>query len=220
MTSLLQWGAAGSKTFETGLDRGVLFVREEDGTYPVGVVWNGLVSVNENPSGGEITKKYADNQVYLQQISREEFVATIEAFMYPAEFAQCDGSLEAAPGVFMGQQDRSSFGLAYRTLVGNDVVGESYGYQLHLVYGAMAKPSQRGHSTVNESPEAIQFSWEIQTTPVVNVTGKPTAHIVIDSNSVDSAKLEVLETLLYGDASVPETPPMLPSPDVVISTLS
>lgn len=198
----LDWDKVGERQYETGVDRGVLYVQDETGAYPKGVAWNGLSAVTESPSGAESTAIYADNIKYLDLQSAEEFGATIEAYMYPDEFGQCDGSAEVAPGVFVGQQTRKAFGLAYRTIVGNDVTGNDYGYKLHLIYGAKAAPSEKGYQTVNDSPEAITLSWEITTTPVAVEGFKPTALLTIDSTKVPADKLKALEDILYGTNGV------------------
>jgi hypothetical protein len=221
------WDNPGERVFETGVDHGVLYIPNNAGLYTTGVAWNGLTTVTESPSGAESNKQYADNIVYLNLISAEEFGATVEAFYYPDEFGQFDGSAEPAPGVTLGQQRRGSFGLSYRTLVGNDLVGTDYGYKLHLVYNAQAAPSEKARATVNDAPEATAFSWELTTTPaavgVVNgVSYKPTAHITVDSTKVDADALSDLEDLLYGTAGTgsPEvggTSPTLPSPAEVIA---
>ncbi len=212
--SKLVWDQTGERFYETGVNQGVLYIRGEDGTYSDGVAWNGLISVTESPSGAEPTPIYADNIKYLNLLSAEEFGATIEAYTYPDEFAQCDGSAEIATGVMIGQQNRKVFGLSYKTALGNDVDGTDYGYKLHLIYGALAAPSEKGYSTINDSPEAITFSWEITTTPV-SVTGfKPTASVVIDSTKVDAADLEALEEILYGTI---DNDPYLPFPDEISS---
>ena len=212
--ALLEWDKTGERLFETGVDRGVLYLPDGTGAYNTGVAWNGLVSVSESPSGAESNKQYADNRVYLNLISAEEFSGTIEAFTYPDEFMQCDGTATPSEGVYVGQQPRKSFGFSFRTKVGNDTDGNSHGYKIHLVYGAIASPSQKDYQTVNDSPEPITFSWEFNTTPV-NVTGhEPTALITIDSTKVEEAALESLEALLYGAAS---TEPSLPLPDDVFA---
>ena len=188
----------------------------EGGTYPKGVAWNGLTAVTESPSGAEATALYADDTKYLNLISAEEFGATIEAYTYPDEFAECDGSATLAAGVTIGQQPRKTFGMSYRTVYGNDVDNESYGYKLHLIYGAVAAPSEKAYATINDSPEAITFSWEVKTTPV-NVTGhKPTASLTIDSTKVDQAKLTKIEEILYGKDEVEAR---LPLPDEIIQIL-
>lgn len=192
----------GKKVYEAGVDRGVLYVMGAAGTYEAGVAWNGLTQVTESPSGAEATPLYAGNSKYLNLYSTEEFGATIEAYTYPDEFEACDGSAEIAKGVTIGQQDRSSFGLCYRTKIGNDTLSDQYGYKLHIIYGAKAAPSEKAYQTINDSPEAITFSWELTTTPV-NVSGlKPTASLVINSTKVDKAKLTQLEDILYGKESV------------------
>lgn len=213
----LVWDKTGERFYETGVDQGVLYLLGEGGTYDKGVPWNGLVSVSESPSGAESNPQYADNIKYLNLISAEEFSATVEAFTYPAEFGECDGSAEPTPGVSIGQQNRKMFGMCYRTKIGNDTDGQDHGYKLHLIYGAQAAPSEKSYQTVNDSPEPITFSWEITTTPV-NVTGyKPTASLVIDSTKVDKMKLAELEKKLYGDDSSGTA--SLPLPDEVIALL-
>lgn len=206
MSKKLVWDQDGQKLYETGVDRGVLFVYD-DGAYGNGVAWNGLINVNESPSGAEPSPLYADNRKYLELISNEEFGFTIEAYMSPEEFDVCDGSVEIAPGVYAGQQNRKGFGFSYRTLIGNDAEGTEYGYKIHLVYGAKAKPSGRDNATVNDSPEAMTLSWECSTTPVDLPNGKPTAHLVIDSTKTAKDKIEALEAMLYGnettDAKLP-----------------
>lgn len=212
----LVWDATGERKYETGVRNGVLYVMGEGGTYPKGVAWNGLTAVTESPSGAEATALYADDTKYLNLISAEEFGATIEAFTYPDEFAECDGSATLAAGVTIGQQPRKTFGMSYRTVYGNDVNNESYGYKLHLIYGAVAAPSEKAYATINDSPEAITFSWEVKTTPV-NVTGhKPTASLTIDSTKVDKAKLTKIEEILYGKDEVEAR---LPLPDEIIQIL-
>lgn len=210
--SALTWDETGKRLYETGVRKGVLYVQDNNGTYPKGVAWNGLTAVTESPSGAESNPLYADDIKYLDLRSAEEFGATIEAYTYPDEFAECDGTAELAEGVMIGQQARKSFGLSYRTVLGNDIVNDAYGYKLHLIYGATASPSEKGYQTVNDSPEAISFSWELTTTPV-NVTGmKPTAIITIDSTKADPSKLAALEAILYGSG---ETAARLPLPDEV-----
>lgn len=222
--SKIVWDATGKRYYETGVDHGVLYPQDSSGTYPKGVAWNGLTAVTESPSGAEATPLYADNIKYLNLISAEEFGANVEAYTYPDEFAQCDGSAEVAPGVMIGQQNRKSFGLCYRTTMGNDVDGNSYGYKLHIIYGASASPSEKSYATINDSPEAITFSWELKTIPV-NVTGfKPTASITIDSNKVDSVKLARLEEILYGKdptelGGSDGVEPRLPLPDEIVSII-
>ena len=194
----ITWDKTGERTYETGVDHGVLYLTNQAGEYSNGVAWNGLTAVTESPSGAEPTPLYADNMKYLNLISAEEFGATIEAFTYPEEFALCDGTAEPAPGVLVGQQDRKTFGMAYRTLLGNDLAGNGYGYKLHLIYGALAAPSEKAYATVNDSPEAITFSWEISTTAVEVPGFKPSAQLTIDSTKVDPIQLALLEGILYG----------------------
>ena len=213
----LVWDKSGERLYETGVKQGVLYVQDTAGTYPEGVAWNGLTAVTESPSGAEATALYADDIKYLNLVSAEELGGTIEAYMYPDEFAECDGSVALTPGMYIGQQDRKTFGLCYRTTLGNDTDSNNHGYKLHLIYGALAAPSEKAYATINDSPEAITFSWEFKTTPV-NVTGhKPTASIVIDSTKVDAEKLAALEKILYGDDT--GDGPRLPLPDEVLSTL-
>lgn len=208
----LVWDKTGERLYETGVSHGVLYVQDSTGAYPAGVAWNGLTAVTESPSGAEATPLYADDIKYLELRSAEEFGATIEAYTYPKEFEACDGSAELAEGVTIGQQDRKAFGLCYRTIVGNDVKKNDLGYKLHLIYGATASPSEKGYQTVNDSPEAITFSWEVTTTPI-NVDGfKPTSSLTIDSTKVDKSKLDALEAKLYGTESAEAT---LPTPDEV-----
>ena len=213
----LTWDNTGEREFETGVDHGVLYIPDVTGAYNSGVAWNGLTTVTESPSGAESNKQYADNIPYLNLKSAEEFGATVEAFTYPDEFGQFDGSAQPEPGVYVGQQSRKSFGLSYRTLKGNDLEGTDFGYKLHLVYGCDAAPSEKAYATVNESPEAITFSWELTTTPVAVTGMKPTAHITIDSTKVEAADLTALETILYGTDGAPGTEPRLPLPDEVIA---
>jgi hypothetical protein len=210
----VQWDKIGERRYETGVDRGVLYLQNAQGVYNTGFAWNGLTAVNESPSGAEANAQYADNIKYLNLLSAEEFGGTIEAFTYPIQFEQCDGSAAPVPGVSMGQQNRKQFGFSYRTLVGNDLQGTDYGYKLHLVYGALAAPSEKARNTVNDSPEAVNFSWEFSTTPtevgqVSGVNYKPTSHITIDSTVVPANKLTELEDLLYGTQG---TDPKLPTP--------
>lgn len=194
----LVFDESGKRFYETGVSKGVLYVQDASGAYPQGVAWNGLTAVNEAPSGAEATPLYADDIKYLELRSAEEFGATIEAYTYPDEFEQCDGSAELAEGVVIGQQARKAFGLCYRTIVGNDVQGNDFGYKLHLIYGATAAPSEKAYATVNDSPEAVTFSWEVSCTPVDVEGFKPTATVVIDSRKVDAEKLAALEAKLYG----------------------
>ena len=223
--SKIVWDKTGERFYETGVDHGVLYPIGSDGTYPKGVAWNGLTAVTESPSGAEATVQYADNIKYLNLVSAEEFGATVEAFTYPDEFGECDGSAELIEGVLIGQQSRKVFGLAYRTVVGNDVKGVDHGYKLHLIYGALAAPSEKNFATINDSPEAIAFSWEVTTTPV-NVTGhKATASLTIDSTKVTPAKMAAIEEILYGkdattDPVAAAVDPRLPLPDEVVSILT
>lgn len=215
----LVWDKTGDRLYETGVKNGVLYIPTA-GVYSKGVAWNGLTAVTESPSGAEATALYADDTKYLSLMSAEEFGATIEAYTYPDEFAACDGSAELADGVMIGQQKRSTFGLCYKTTIGNDTEGNDHGYKLHIIYGAQAKPSERAYATINDSPEAITFSWEITTTPV-NVTGaKPTASLVIDSTKADPSKLAALEDILYGKDGEPANEPRLPLPDEIKSLMT
>ena len=215
--SKLTWDNTGERLFETGVKNGVLYPIQADGKYTKGVAWNGLITVTESPSGAEATALYADDIKYVNLLSNEEFGATIEAYTYPDEFAECDGSGTLAEGVTVGQQKRKVFGLCYKTTIGNDVDGNDHGYKLHLVYGCLAAPSEKAYSTINDNPDAITFSWEVTTTPV-NVTGfKPTSQITIDSTKVDQAKLTKIEDLLYGTA---EKEPSLPLPDELAAVLT
>ncbi len=210
----LVWDEVGRRFYETGVDRGVLYIPNAQGDYVDGVAWNGLTSISETPSGAEPNAQYADNIKYLNLFSAEDFGATLEAFTYPDEFAQFDGLGIPADGVTVGQQFRRSFGLSYRSKLGNDVEGGDYGYKLHLIYGCVASPSEKAYNTINDSPEAIVFSWSISTTPVAVPGMKPTSIITIDSTKVDPATLAVLERRLYGDAAVD---PSLPLPATVIT---
>ena len=210
----LVWDKTGDRLYETGVKNGVLYIPTA-GVYSKGVAWNGLTAVTESPSGAEATALYANDTKYLSLMSTEEFGATIEAYTYPDEFAACDGSAELADGVMIGQQKRSTFGLCYKTTIGNDTEGNDHGYKLHIIYGAQAAPSEKAYATINDSPEAITFSWEITTTPV-NVTGaKPTASLVIDSTKADPSKLAALEDILYGKDGDSATEPRLPLPDEI-----
>lgn len=215
----LVWDQTGERTYETGVKNGVLYVANASGVYGTGVAWNGLVSVSENPTGAEATAIYADDMKYLNIISAEEFEATIEAYTYPPEFEKCDGSAEiggAGSGVLVGQQARSSFGFVYRTVLGNDAVNNDYGYKIHIIYGAVASPSEKAYSTINDSPEAITFSWDIKTTPIPVTGFKPTASIVIDSTRVTADHLTAIEDSLFGASS---TQPTLLLPDAIIAIL-
>ena len=218
----LSWDGVGERIYETGVDHGVLYVMDEDG-YGRGVPWNGLTAVTESPSGAESNKQYADNVVYLNLVSAEEFGGTIEAFTCPPEFSACDGLAEPSNGLTVGQQTRSTFGLSYRTKVGNDLAGQDAGYKLHLVYGLLASPSEKAYQTVNDSPEAMTLSWEVTSTPIpVNDALKPTSIITVDSTKVDAADLAVLEKRLYGapagaGGTPPETFASLPLPAAVLA---
>lgn len=196
----LNWDVQGERYYETGVSKGVLYPFKE-GKYSKGVAWNGLTAVTESPSGAEPTPLYADNIKYLNLLSNEEFAATVEAYTYPDEFAECDGSAELAAGVSVGQQKRIPFGMSYVTKIGNDTDGQDHGYKIHLIYGALAKPSQKNYATINDNPEAITFSWELSTTPVAVPNLKPTACITIDSTKVGSDKLKKIEDKLYGTES-------------------
>ena len=207
----LIWDATGERRYETGVRQGVLYVAE-GGIYPKGVAWNGLTAVTESPSGAEATPLYADDIKYLNLISAEEFGATVEAYTYPDEFAQCNGEAALVAGITIGQQPRKTFGMSYRTVVGNDVDNENFGYKIHLIYGAVAAPSEKAYATINDSPEAITFSWELTTTPVSVDGFKPTASLTIDSTKVDADKLAALEAILYGDD---DTEARLPLPDEI-----
>lgn len=213
----LTWDALGEHRYETGVDHGVLYIPDGAGAYNDGVAWNGLTTVTEKPSGAEPNKKYADNIPYLTLRSAEMFAATIEAFTYPDEFAQFDGLAEPTPGVAVGQQNRRTFGISYRTRLGNDIEADDLGYKLHLVYGLTASPSEKAYSTVNETPDALAFSWDVDSTPVAVTDLKPTSILTIDSTTVDAAALADLEQILYGDVAVD---PRLPSPDEVIALFS
>ena len=220
----LVWDKSSERLYETGVKNGVLYVQGTGGTYPKGVAWNGLTAVTESPSGAEPTPLYADDIKYLNLLSTEEFGATIEAYTYPDEFAECDGSKSLADGVYIGQQARKTFGMCYKTTLGNDTEGNDHGYKLHIIYGALAAPSEKAYETINDSPEAITFSWEISTTPV-NVKGsKPTATIVIDSTKANPEKLAALEVILFGaDAPNGEgtgTDPRLPLPDEIATLMT
>lgn len=222
IVTLLEWDGSGDHLYETGVDHGVLYIPNSSGAYTNGVAWNGLTAVSETPSGAEATALYADNIKYLNLFSAEEFGATIEAYTYPDAFMQCDGSasLSGIAGVNIGQQGRKAFGFSYRTQIGNEIDGSDHGYKIHCVYGAMAQPSERSYSTINDSPEAITFSWEVKTTPVNVTGGKPTALVTIDSTKVDPTKLAAFEQILYGTpadetTSTAEIPARLPLPDEI-----
>ena len=214
--SKLVWDNTGERLYETGVSKGVLYIPTE-GVYNKGVAWNGLTAVTESPSGAEATPLYADDIKYLNLMSNEELGCTIEAYTYPDEFAECDGSASLTEGVYIGQQARKTFGFCYRTVIGNDTESNAHGYKLHIIYGCLAAPSEKNYATINDSPEAITFSWEVSTTPV-NVSGhKPTACITIDSTKADPTKLATLEAKLYGTDGNggSATEPMLPLPDEI-----
>lgn len=215
--AVLEWDKVGERRFETGVDHGVLYLPDASGDYVDGVVWNGLVSVNETPSGAEASPQYADNIKYLNLVSAEEFGGTIEAFTYPVEFEQCDGTAQPHPGVSVAQQSRRTFGLSYRNLIGNDVAGTDFGEKIHLVYGALAAPSEKARATVNDSPEAVTLSWEFTTTPVAVPGLKPTAHITVDSTVVTKASMDALKAILYG---TPGTNARMPLPAEVFAIFS
>ena len=216
MTQLV-WDQVGERFYETGVDHGVLYIPNGDGVYDNGVAWNGLTAVTESPSGAEASPQYADNIKYLNLVSAETFGATIEAFTYPKEFEACDGYAEIAPGAVVGQQNRATFGFSYRTKVGNDLNGD-LGYKIHLIYGALAAPSERAYATVNESPEAMTMSWEITTTPVAVTGHRPTASITLDSRTIAQAKMTAIEDVLYGGSGA--TAPKLPLPAEIITLLA
>lgn len=214
--SKLVWDQDASRLYETGVSKGVLYRRDDDGTYKNGVAWNGLTGVTESPSGAEPTDLYADNMKYLSLRSAEEFGATITAYTYPDEFAECDGSAVYAKGAVIGQQPRKTFGFCYQTILGNDVKLNDYGYKIHIIYGCSASPSEKAYSTVNDSPEAIEFSWEVNTTPVTVEGFNATATVIVDSTTADKEKLEALEKILYGSE---EAEPRLPLPDEILTIL-
>ncbi len=213
----LTWDTVGDRLYETGVERGVLYLPDNTGDYNEGVAWNGLTTVTESPAGADASPQFADNIKYLNLLAAETFGGTIEAFTFPDEFGQCDGSVEPKLGVYLGQQGRRVFGLSYRTQLGNDLLGTDYGYKIHLIYGALAAPSEKAYGTINDSPEAITFSWEISTTPVPVTDHKPTSLIVIDSTKVDPDDLAAFEAILYGDVI---NDPSLPLPDDVIAAFT
>lgn len=213
----LVWDKTGERLYETGVKQCALFPVQTGGTYTKGVVWNGVTAITESPSGAEATALYADDIKYLNLLSTEELGATIEAYMYPDEFAECDGSASIADGVSIGQQKRKPFGLAYKTTLGNDEEGNEYGYKLHILYNALAAPSERAYATVNDSPEAITLSWELSTTPVSVAGFKPTACVTIDSTKTDATKLKKLEDMIYGTETVE---PKLPLPDEIVQIMN
>ena len=209
----LVWDKSGEHFYETGVDHGVVYPMT-GGTYEAGEAWNGLTAVNETPSGGEATALYADNIKYLNLMSVEELGLSIEAYTYPDKFAECDGTKEIKPGVMIGQQNRKHFGFTYRSMIGNDEEGTDLGYKLHLVYGCLASPTEKNHSTVNDSPEADTFSWDVTTTPIAVENFKPSASLTIDSRKVPANVLKQIEDLLYGSA---DSEPTLPTPDAIVA---
>lgn len=211
----ITWDKSGERYYETGVKRGVLYVMDK-GAYGNGVAWNGLTAVTESPSGAEASPMYADDIKYLNLYSAEEFAATVEAYTYPDEFAECDGSAEIAPGVTIGQQKRKTFGMCYTTVIGNDTDGNDYGYKIHIIYGANAAPSEKAYATINDSPEAITFSWELTTTPVEVAGHKPTASLTIDSTKTTPEKMKAIEDILYGTES---QEPRLPLPSEIAELL-
>lgn len=211
----ITWDKSGERYYETGVKRGVLYVMDK-GAYGNGVAWNGLTAVTESPSGAEASPMYADDIKYLNLYSAEEFAATVEAYTYPDEFAECDGSAEIAPGVTIGQQKRKTFGMCYTTVLGNDTDGNDYGYKIHIIYGANAAPSEKAYATINDSPEAITFSWELSTTPVEVAGHKPTASLTIDSTKTTPEKMKAIEDILYGTES---QEPRLPLPSEIAELL-
>ncbi len=217
--TVLIWDDAGNRFYETGIEQGVLYPIDGSGDYPLGVAWNGLISVTESPSGAEPTPLYADNIKYLTLVSAEEFACSIEAYTYPDEFALCNGEVEpgAAVGTLLGQQLRTIFGLVYKTKIGNDVAGDALGYKLHLIYGCLASPSEKGFQSVNDSPEAIAFSWEVATTPPSLPGYIPTAQIIIDSRTADPTALAALLLVLFGDTG---TDANLPLPPAIITLMT
>lgn len=215
--AVLTWDGTGNRLFETGVDHVVVYPMDSAGDYPIGYAWNGVISISESPSGAEPSKLYADNISYLTLMSVEEFAATIEAYTYPDQFGLLDGSVQAVTGVMLGQQPRGKFGLVYRTRLGDDIDGDAAGYKLHLLYGLMAAPSEKGYQTVNDSPEAITFSWELSSTPAAVTGQQPVSVITIDSTKATPTELAALLLVLFGDVA---TDPNLPDPDTVISTMT
>ena len=214
--AILEWDKEGERIYETGVEKGVLYPVKTGGTYDKGVAWNGLITVAEKPSGAEASPIYADNIKYLSLISNENFAASIQAYTYPDEFKECDGSAALTNGVYINQQPRKGFGLAYRTVVGNDSESNEYGYKIHLIYGCKASPSEKSYNTINDNPDAIQFSWEISTTPVNVKKHKPTAMVIIDSTKIAKEKMKSLEDILYGTDT---TEARLPLPDEVLTII-
>lgn len=220
MPPALTWDGVGERTYETGVDHGVLYVIDDTGAYTPGVAWNGLTTVTESPSGAAANPQYADNIKYLNLISAEEFGCTVQAFTYPEEFAQCDGSESPKDGVTIGQQGRKIFGLSYRTVLGNDIDGTDHGYKLHLVYGCQAAPSQKAYATINDQPAAIDFSWDVTTTPVPVTGFKPTALLILDSTVVAPADMQAVEDELYGTSGGTPKVPNLPLPDAILALIT
>ena len=217
MAGALVWDDTGNRFYETGIEKGVVYPMDGSGDYPVGAAWNGLIGVSESPSGAEPSALYADNIKYLTLMSVEEFAATLEAYTFPPEFGLLDGMVASAVGTYISQQPRGKFGLVYQTKLGNDVAGDALGYKLHLLYGCLAAPSEKGYQSVNDSPEAITFSWEISTTPALVTGEQPTSLITIDSTLADPTSLTALELILFGDVA---TEAILPDPDTVIAALT
>jgi len=216
----LVWDKSGERLYETGVKMGVLYPQDAAGVYPLGVAWNGLSAVTESPSGAESNPIFADDGKYLDLQSAEQFGATVEAYTYPDDFGACDGTAEIGVGVTVGQQPRKPFGMAYRTILGNDTEGEAYGYKLHLIYGAKAAPSEKAYNTVNDSPEALTFSWALTTTPVPVPGFKPSAQLILDSTKVVAAKMQAIEDILYGTDGAPGVAPRLPLPSEIITMLA
>ena len=217
MSKKIVWNETGKRYYEAGVKNGVLYVQNTDGSYPKGVAWNGLINVNESPSGAETTPLYADDTKYVELQSNEDFGATIEAYTYPDEFEACDGSAEIAEGIKIGQQSRSTFGMCYRTVIGNDIEGNDHGYKIHIIYGCKAAPSEKSYQTINDSPEAITFSWEVTSTPVAVTGYKPTSSLVIDSRTVSPENLAKIEEALYGSESKEA---YLPLPDAIVALMN
>lgn len=217
MHKKIVWNETGKRYYEAGVKNGVLYVQNTDGSYPKGVAWNGLINVNESPSGAETTPLYADDTKYVELQSNEDFGATIEAYTYPDEFEACDGSAEIAEGIKIGQQSRSTFGMCYRTVIGNDIEGNDHGYKIHIIYGCKAAPSEKSYQTINDSPEAITFSWEVTSTPVAVTGYKPTSSLVIDSRTVSPENLAKIEEALYGSESKDA---YLPLPDAIVALMN
>jgi len=215
--SKILWDETGDRLYETGVRNVVLYPMGTAGTYDKGVAWNGVTAITESPSGAEAEPLYADDIKYLELRSVEEFGASIEAYTYPDEFAECDGSAELTPGMKIGQQPRKAFGLSYRTTLGNDVAGEEYGYKIHVIYGAKAAPSEKAYATVNDSPEAITFSWDVTTTPVAVTGHKPTSYLEFDSTKLSAKAMAAVEALLYGDADKEAS---LPTPDALLAAIT